>query len=236
MLKYTEMSHRVGKDGQIERTVIVIDYSGSMLITDWKPSRIAGACEATVALIREKRRLYGSDEVGIVRFNSDAMVIHPPGPVAENALSLEASLQELGESGATNMTAGLHMARTVLFGLRASNVTMGRAVGWLARALFDSPSNPAVPAGKVLPRIILLSDGHNTSSRSPRKLARTLKEEGTIIDCIGIGGNPKEVDADLLRDIASTDEQGQPRYCFIGDKHRLIKKFEDLAKRLRRAD
>jgi hypothetical protein len=50
-----------------------------------------------------------------------------------------------------------------------------------------------------------------------------------IIDCIGIGGSPKDVDEKLLKEIASRNHDGSIRYCFIGDQQQLLRKYENLA-------
>ena len=66
-------------------------------------------------------------------------------------------------------------------------------------------------------------------------IARRLKDKGVIVDCIGIGGNPAEVnEADLMK-IASKNPDGSIRYCFIGDQQELIKKYENLAHHIRPA-
>jgi hypothetical protein len=64
-------------------------------------------------------------------------------------------------------------------------------------------------------------------------VARRLKAGEVEIDAIGIGGTKKEVDEDLLKEIASQDEAGKPRYWYIGDRAQLVKKFVSLANRLR---
>ena len=62
-----------------------------------------------------------------------------------------------------------------------------------------------------------------------------MKQSGVTIDCVGIGGEPSDVDEPLLRAIASFHADGvTPRYAFIGDKSNLIEKFEELAGRITR--
>ena len=77
-------------------------------------------------------------------------------------------------------------------------------------------------------RIVLLSDGHHNYGRDPRPLAETLKHRA-IIECIGIGGQPHDVDEALMRDIASPDGRGGKRYRWIGDRQQLVERFEELA-------
>lgn len=82
-------------------------------------------------------------------------------------------------------------------------------------------------------QVVLLTDGHNTG-KTPKKLADRLKEFA-IIECIGIGGSPADVDEALLRRIASAYPNGKERYRWIGQKEQLIKHFHNLAGAIRRA-
>ncbi len=82
-------------------------------------------------------------------------------------------------------------------------------------------------------QVILLTDGHNTS-KDPEKLADKLKEFA-VIECVGIGGRPSEVDEPLLKKIASAYPDGAKRYRWIGQKEKLINHFHKLACGIRRA-
>ena len=74
-------------------------------------------------------------------------------------------------------------------------------------------------------RLILLSDGHGGR---PYDEAEQLKHQGVIIDTIGIGGTPAEVDESCLKTIASM-VGGRRRYRFITDKDDLISHFKNIA-------
>ncbi len=74
-------------------------------------------------------------------------------------------------------------------------------------------------------RIVLLTDGEGGD---PRATAEHLKSRGVVIDVIGIGPEPGEVNEDLLREIAST-LNGQPRYRFIKDHRTLVQHHTQLA-------
>ncbi len=82
-------------------------------------------------------------------------------------------------------------------------------------------------------QVVLLTDGQNTG-RNPENLADRLKEFA-IVECIGIGGSPADVDEPLLRRIASAYPNGKKRYRWIGQKEQLIKHFHTLAGAIRRA-
>lgn len=83
-------------------------------------------------------------------------------------------------------------------------------------------------------QVVLLSDGHNNCGSNPRPIADRLKKHA-VIECVGIGGSPKDVDEKLLKYIASTRPDGSKRYRWIGDKGELVQHFHDLAGRLMRA-
>ena len=87
--------------------------------------------------------------------------------------------------------------------------------------------------GRVSPnarrRVVLLTDGH--SSDNSIQLARMMKEQGVQIDCIGVGNDPTEVNEEELRQIASIDNNGKPRYWFIRSSAALVERVEALALR-----
>ncbi len=82
-------------------------------------------------------------------------------------------------------------------------------------------------------QVVLLTDGHNTE-RDPLFIAKKLKR-GTVVDCVGIGARPEDVDEELLRAIASEYPDGSKRYRWIGEKERLIRHFTELAGRISRS-
>lgn len=79
-------------------------------------------------------------------------------------------------------------------------------------------------------QVVLLSDGENTA-RDPSWQARLLRRKA-IIECVGIGGSPEDVDEQLMREIASEYPDGSKRYRWIGDKGRLVEHFQQLAGRI----
>ncbi len=87
--------------------------------------------------------------------------------------------------------------------------------------------------GSRASQVVLLTDGQNTG-RDPETLADSLKSFA-VIECVGIGGSPCDVDEPLLRRIASTYPNGRKRYRWIGQKEQLIKHFHNLAGAIRRA-
>jgi hypothetical protein len=105
--------------------------------------------------------------------------------------------------------------------------------------LYESPNSSSIVANNYtykadcLRRIIMLSDGEHNCGGSPKSVASRLKNAGVIIDCIGIGGSPEDVDEELLKEIASNNPDGSVRYCFIGDQTQLLRKYKTLASHIR---
>ena len=82
-------------------------------------------------------------------------------------------------------------------------------------------------------QVLLLSDGHNNDG-NPCSVADALRCF-SVIDTVGIGGSPAEVDEELMRYIATEYPDGTKRYRWIGDKESLVAHFQELAGRIRRA-
>jgi len=77
----------------------------------------------------------------------------------------------------------------------------------------------------IVRRIVLLTDGHGGH---PLRTAEYLKSKGVVIDVIGVGDKPSNVNEKLLRKIASVIE-GEARYRFIKDQHTLVAHYTRLA-------
>ena len=237
MKQYMKFADHLDGDTGPEDVVVVLDTSSSMTFDDYPPSRADAAKEAGAALLDVKRGRYPSDRVGIVGFGCKARVIHPLATMREGRASLKQALHNVESDGSTNITAGLKKAAALLDSSRSGEPQAGTGVlSRISRLLFEdsaAPAHPMTPHGNA--RIILLSDGkHNTGPR-PEPVAEKLKEQGVVIDVLGIGGSPtaEEFDEDQLKQIASMHPDGSPRYCFIGDVAQLIKKFESLAHHIR---
>lgn len=74
-------------------------------------------------------------------------------------------------------------------------------------------------------RIVLLTDGQGGE---PFRAAESLKAKGAVLDIIGVGASPGEVNERLLRAIAST-VAGELRYRFIKDQQSLVTHYTALA-------
>ena len=74
---------------------------------------------------------------------------------------------------------------------------------------------------------------HVRGADAGRTARPSRKDAGVVIECIGIAGSRDEVDEKILKRIASPDETGRPRYCFISDTSSLIKKYKSMANQIR---
>ena len=114
-----------------------------------------------------------------------------------------------------------------------SEIARKGLLGWIMSVGtdFDAPA-PAEQVQDTAKRIILMTDGAHHGAIDPISVATQLKKSGVEIDCIGIFGRGKdeeEVNEELLKEIASRDEAGRPRYWHIGDRLSLISKLEELS-------
>jgi len=88
-----------------------------------------------------------------------------------------------------------------------------------ARDLFDWRRS------EVIRRMVVLTDGEGGE---PLGTAKELKSRGVVIDVIGIGDCPDNVNENLLRQVASV-VGGQLRYRFIKNSQTLVAHYTQLA-------
>ncbi len=235
-MKYLNFANSVSGNEQLEFLMTLIDLSPSMDHDDWKPTRKAGALRANIELLKSKFNYRPEDKMGIIGFSGNAKLLHPPVCLNNGITSLRRSLKEDPVSGGTNFTAALKLAWSCFFGKPCKSTD-----NFFLRALSgifiesDSSSHEIPKDRNHLNRIVMLTDGEHNGYGCPEYEAQKLKDAGVIIDCIGIGGTPADVDEKLLKKIASRNPDGSIRYCFIGDKDSLIRKYETLATYIRPA-
>lgn len=186
--------------------ILVLDNSGSMEDTDWKPSRIAGAQEAALAYVDRLAAEQPTAHVAIVGYADIATISCSLTLVIQR----EKFVKKLHSSdmepfGSTNITAGLEEAHVILLKRKHTPPT----------------------------QVVLLTDGDHNEGRCPNEIAAKLRKIATL-ECVGIGGRPDDVNEDLLKDIASKNKDGSPRYRWIGQKQQLVQHFQELAGRITR--
>lgn len=239
-MKYLNFANPVSGNGKPEFLMTLIDLSPSMDDDDWKPTRKAGAIAANTELIKAKAKCHPQDKLGIIGFSRHAWLLHDPVCLRNGTESLLRVLENPSGGYSTNFTDALELAESCLFDVKrkpANKFFSKMLTGLIYEADQDPvvPTNPFGNGAGELKRIILLTDGEHNGSESPQPVADRLKNAGVVIDCIGIGGTPTDVDEQLLNTIASRNSDGTIRYCFIGDQQALIRKYETLARHIRPA-
>jgi Mg-chelatase subunit ChlD len=184
-------------------SVLIVDASISMNTTDWKPSRLEAAQQASKTFVKRLVSEEPGAKVAVVAYGDNAVVLCDLTPVTMQR-ELEKSINSIHDMGTTNITAGLEIAWDLL---RHSQRT-----------------------GQV----VLLTDGYHNTGPDPKPISDKLRKHA-VIECVGIGGSPADVDEELLRYIASSYPDGSKRYRWIGDKERLVQHFHNLAGRIVRA-
>lgn len=213
-------------------TIVAIDVSPSMGERDYPPSRLEAAMSAVLELLDIKLELFPDDYVGLVKFSGSADIVQAPLQVGNNHGLLKRQVLEGMFLGSwTNIAAGLKQASNALSQFCPVPEGKGDSLRefFLGSGQAGQGTSQDLP-GKIQGHVVLLTDGDHNCPGFPRDWANRLKGSGVIIDCIGIGGSPSDVNERLLRDIASIDESGQPRYRFIADRDSLLLKFREMAK------
>lgn len=190
--------------GRIRRHLFLPDVSASMDQSDYPPTRFDAAMTACHGYLERLVPHQPDDEVMIISYSEEAHILCPWIPIAhwrENQGLAAAWAQEARQHG-----------------LRRTNISSS-----LEKALAAARAYP----GAI--HVVLLTDGHHNTGPDPYVFANELKLWATI-STVGIGSSPLDVDETLLRQIASPDADGQPRYRWIGDRGRLIAHFERLAR------
>jgi len=243
-MKHLQSANRLSSE-VIEKIYLLIDLSGSMDEEDYTPSRKEGALQAALKFIDTKANLYPKDQVGIVGFAERAFRI-PCHKKFDG--DLEAFRQLINQKGreydigaCTDFTFALMEARRGFPSWLGpiDKKAISAAINYIQSIFIEESGGnkdkeEAKAAGReVNKRIIMLTDGHHLGYIDPVYIAKDLKESGVTIECIGIAGNRRDVDEELLKKIASTDEKGKPRYYFIKDTSSLIKKYASMAHRIR---
>lgn len=231
-----QFGERAG-EGATEHLVVVADRSASMGDSDFEPTRLDGLKDAGAALIAIKAGRAPQDQVAIVSYGSDATVEQGFITAGSGCKALQRSLRKITLAGGTSIGAGLEAAATLLQCPDASASGGDQITGLLkslGRRLFDIAPGAQEPITESpdLSRILLLTDGHSNEGPCPRRVASRLKQQGVVIQAIGIGGTPEDVDEGLLKSIVSTDAAGNPQYLFIGAEQgtsTLIQAFEQRA-------
>ncbi len=140
--------------------------------------------------------------VGVVAFANAAEIVADMTPLSD-AKAILREITRIEIDGSTNLGAGLKKAGSMLRPVERDTTH----------------------------RIIILTDGEYNAGPDPIPIARSLKKQGMIIEAVGIGGSPEDVNEAGLLQIVSTWE-GIPLYLFIRDSATLVTHFEKRASKL----
>ena len=189
---------QAGAINQREHTVLVEDISGSMVI-EYVPG---------------VTKLEAAKQAGIT------MVVNKARIDAYDQMGL---VTFSSEANILMPISSLHSHKPALIkALQSLTIAGGTDINEglvKARDLFDWRPHD------VVRRIVLLTDG---VGGDPERTAEELKARNVVIDVIGIGENPSDVDEDLLRRVASV-VAGATLYRFIKDHKTLITTYTQLA-------
>lgn len=191
--------------------VVVLDRSSSMGDTDYRPSRLEAGKQAILAFAEQRSRVRPLDVLSVVGFDDRAdwaghLDCLGSGPALAQ---LPGVLGSLTPRGGTDLSKGLGLVEERLWAWDWGQVEEG------------------VPPSLV--RVLVLTDGHSQSN--PLGRAKALKARGVVIEVVGIGGSPSEVNEAMLKQCASV-ENGRLLYRFIGDQggtEALVQHFKGIA-------
>jgi len=233
-MKYLNFAKHVQSNDQLETLLTLIDLSGSMYADDIQPNRREAAIRANEEIVREKRRCHPNDKIGVIGFQRSTKLLLPP-TLPSRIVGLEKTIDNARLSGGTDFVAPLKLAYSCFFGRAIT--TMRNPLAKMLSGFFFEPGIDKCLSTKTTDgstrRIILLTDGEHLGDEKPIHIATRLKRAGVVIDCIGIGGSPRDVGEKLLKQIASRNPDGSIRYCFIGNQRKLLRKYQTLAHHIR---
>jgi Ca-activated chloride channel family protein len=207
--------------------MVAVDVSASMLATDVDPDRLESAKAAAREFVDGLPEEFN---VGLVAFAGNASVL--VAPVVDRA-ALDAGIDRLAEG--TTGRQGTAIGDAVATSLEAIRTLDGAAA--------DEPP----PA-----RVVVLSDGANTSGQNPEQAAAEAAEAGVPVDAISFGtaagiiqqgGRPMPVpvDGETLRAVAEatgggyheagSGEELRAVYADIGSSVGFITERQDVSAR-----
>ena len=160
--------------------VLVIDASQSMQATDVKPTRLDAAKQAAIDFVKKLPEKYN---VSVVSMAGASAVLVPP-TTAHNTVENAINSIQLQDSTA-----------------------IGEGIATALRALQQAPKDPKNPNSIAPGAIVLLSDGSNTTGRSPQQAAAEARTAKVPIYTIAYGTENGYVDLEGKREPVPVDHQ-----------------------------
>jgi hypothetical protein len=181
---------------------------------DYPPSRIGAGKRAMTAFLERRRVCRPENVLSVVAFNFGAWWVGSVNCICDPRAvdDLQRLLGSLQPEGGTDLSGAFTLIRD------------GVQDRFRRIAEEDSPSVPV--------RVLVLTDGHSNGDPVPH--AGFLKQQGVVIEIVGIGGSPAAVNEPMLKQCASI-ENGCLLYRFIGDQgggtEALVEHFTGIALR-----
>lgn len=190
--------------------LLALDKSGSMEDEGFQTGRSKKdlLLDAVNLFLVRKRQYRPTDMVSVTSFDHVATVWCEPVNIC---------------AGFESLVQGLNRAMSPPHGGTDMSRAFAAAQVMLERYGFLEPASPFVC------RTIVLSDGHSSHSRQAADAAQNLQLHGVIIESLGLGRSPADVDESLLRECATTDADGFDHYRFLGDSESLLSTFAEVA-------
>jgi len=180
--------------------VLILDRSSSMSDHDIAPDRLEAAKKAAAGYLDRVGELSPESKFSVIAYCNYPTVMCRNLAVSDNYDQILRSIEGIKSGGSTDIGNALEKAEPLF-----------------KEGCFKSG------------QIVLLTDGMHNGAVDPVKVARTLKKRSVRIDCVGVGGDPRNVDEALMKRIASREQEGVPCYHYIKDGFELVKHFKSLA-------
>jgi Ca-activated chloride channel family protein len=170
--------------------VLVIDASQSMQANDVSPTRLDAAKQAAIQFVRDLPERYN---VSVVSMAGNVSILVPP------------TLQH-------------NTVETAINSIRLQDSTaIGEGISTALRALQQAPKDPDRPNDPAPGAIVLLSDGANTSGRSPQQAAAEAGRAKVPVYTIAYGTENGYVDLDGKRESVRVDHRLMAEIARLSD-------------------
>lgn len=113
-MKYLNFASCIQSGDQPEMLLTLIDLSGSMEITDLKPTRRAAAIKPNEEIIKVKGQQHPTDKIGVIGFQRSAKLLLAP-TLPSKIVGLEKAIDNVSLSGGTDFVAPLELAYSCFF-------------------------------------------------------------------------------------------------------------------------
>jgi len=196
-------------------------------------SRIAALQDAVSSGILALEATDPGCVVWIGSFNHVFMCLIEPVTVDEGLPDLLGAVEGMVAGGMTHFLPALEGALDIFDRFPSPSISDGGVEK--SPVVLQSPISPRLVLpdarqgeGQGRKILLFLSDGQNNGP-DPLPAAEELRRSSIEIHCVGVANRPGQVDAKILKKIASRDGVGKPFYRFIKDGDLLVQHFVAVA-------